>query len=86
MKILLELSFMNLLKDIQDNNMAQEFDPKKPAEGLGDTIAKITNALGIDKVAVKVARLAGEEDCGCEERRKKLNDIFPYNKDEQKAQ
>jgi hypothetical protein len=84
--MLQELNFTNSLKDIQDNNMAEDFDPKKPSEGLGDTIAKITNALGIDKVAEKVAQIAGKEDCGCGERRKKLNDIFPYNQDEQKAE
>jgi hypothetical protein len=46
----------------------------KKSEGVGDTIAKVTKATGIDK-AVKF--LAGE-DCGCDERRKKLNELFPY--------
>lgn len=46
------------------------------SEGLGDTVAKITKATGIDK-AVKF--VAGE-DCGCEERKRKLNDIFSYRK------
>ena len=44
------------------------------SKGVGDTIAKVTKATGIDK-AVKF--LAGE-DCGCDDRRKKLNDMFPY--------
>lgn len=59
----------------------KEFDPKQKSEGLGDTIAKITNALGIDKVAKGVAKLAGKEDCGCNRRRKKLNDLVSYKKD-----
>tara|TARA_R100000353_G_scaffold173278_1_gene139437 strand:- start:354 stop:722 length:369 start_codon:yes stop_codon:yes gene_type:complete len=42
-------------------------------KGLGDTIAKITKATGIDKVAKVVLG----DDCGCEERRKKLNQMFP---------
>ena len=46
------------------------------SEGLGDTIEKITKATGIKK-AVKF--LAGE-DCGCDERKKLLNDMFRYNK------
>ena len=46
------------------------------SEGLGDTIEKITEATGIKK-AVKF--LAGE-DCGCDERKKILNDMFRYNK------
>lgn len=56
----------------------ENFDPKQPSKGLGDSIAKITHALGIDKVAESVAHLLGEEDCGCDERREKLNKIFPY--------
>ena len=46
---------------------------EKKNKGLGDTIAKITKATGIDKVAKKVLG----DDCGCEERRKKLNQMFP---------
>ena len=47
----------------------------KQSKGLGDTISKITKATGIDKVAKKVLG----DDCGCEERRKKLNQMFPYH-------
>ncbi len=46
------------------------------SEGVGDTVAKVTKAIGIEK-AVKF--LAGE-DCGCEERKEILNHIFPYQK------
>ncbi len=45
-------------------------------EGLGDTIAKITKVTGIDKVVKAVAG----EDCGCDERKEKLNKIFNYKK------
>lgn len=51
---------------------------KKKSKGLGDTIAKVTKATGIDK-AVKF--IAGE-DCGCTERRIALNKLYPYNKPE----
>lgn len=55
----------------------------KRSEGLGDTIDKITTVTGI-KAAVKA--VVGEEDCGCEERRKRLNEMFPYfNKTEENA-
>ena len=33
--------------------------------GLGDTVAKITNTLGLDKVAESVATAIGKDDCGC---------------------
>ena len=46
------------------------------SEGLGDTVEKITKATGIKK-AVKF--IAGE-DCGCDERKVKLNEMFRYKK------
>ena len=49
---------------------------KTKSKGLGDTIAKITEATGVDKL---VKFIAGE-DCGCEERKEKLNKLFPYAK------
>ena len=48
----------------------------KRSKGIGDTISKITKATGIDKVAKAVLG----DDCGCDERKKKLNQMFPYNK------
>jgi len=44
------------------------------SKGLGDSIEKALKATGIDKVAKKVLG----EDCGCEERKQKLNKLFPY--------
>ena len=41
---------------------------------MGDTIQKITEATKLDALAKAIAG----EDCGCEERRKKLNALFPY--------
>ena len=46
------------------------------SKGLGDTIEKVTEATGIKKVVKAVFG----EDCGCDERRDKLNKIFPYSK------
>ena len=48
------------------------------SKGLGDSIAKVTHALGIDKVAEKIAHAMGEEDCGCDRRRMKLNELVSY--------
>jgi hypothetical protein len=47
---------------------------KRVSKGFGDTVAKFTEATGIDKV---VNFIAGE-DCGCKERQAKLNKLFPY--------
>lgn len=54
------------------------------SKGLGDTIAKITHATGLDIVADKVAKAMGQEDCGCNRRREKLNELFPYKTKEDK--
>lgn len=43
-------------------------------KGLGDTIAKITKATGIDKLVKFVAG----EDCGCDERKERFNKEFNY--------
>ena len=51
---------------------------KKKSKGLGDSIAKVTHALGLDVVAEKVAEVLGFDSCGCEERKKIINKIFPY--------
>lgn len=59
----------------------KDFDPKQKSEGLGDTVAKFTHAVKLDKVVDKVAKIVGMEDCGCNRRRKKLNEMVSYKKD-----
>jgi hypothetical protein len=54
----------------------KDWKAQQPSEGLGDTIEKITEATGIKSV---VKWLAGE-DCGCDERKEKLNEIWRYRK------
>lgn len=49
---------------------------RKKAIGLGDTIEQV---LEVTKIA-KVAKWLLGEDCGCEERKEKLNKLFPYAK------
>ena len=57
--------------------MAKKKTVKKKSEGLGDTIEKISKATGIKKLVEFVAG----DDCGCEERKKKLNKLFSYAPD-----
>lgn len=52
---------------------------KSPSKGLGDTIEKITEATGI-KAAVEVFNKLTGTDCGCEERKAKLNNLIPYRR------
>ena len=63
----------NKQKTIIEHIESQETQ-EQPSLGLGDTIAKVTKATGIDKL---VKFIAGE-DCGCEERKEKLNKLFRY--------
>jgi hypothetical protein len=51
---------------------------KEASKGLGDSVEKVFKATGIDKVAKWVLG----EDCGCDERKAKLNKLFPYVKPE----
>jgi hypothetical protein len=48
------------------------------AKGLGDTVEQVLEATGI----AKIAKWALGEDCGCDERKEKLNKLFPYHKSE----
>ena len=50
---------------------------KPKPRGLGDTIEQITEATGIKSAVKLFADLTGI-DCGCDERKEKLNQLFPY--------
>lgn len=52
---------------------------KLPPSGLGDTIALITRATGLDRLAHLYTRVTGK-DCGCRRRQTKLNARFPYRR------
>ena len=51
---------------------------EKESSGLGDTVEKITKATGIKKVVEKFTPEG--YDCGCDDRKNKLNELFPYAK------
>jgi len=55
-----------------------KFDALQEAkpDGIGDVVKSITKATGIDKL---VKFIAGE-DCGCDERAKELNRMYPFQK------
>ena len=50
------------------------------SKGLGDSIAKVTQATGIAKAVETVTHAVGMQDCGCKKRQEQLNNLFPYNK------
>jgi hypothetical protein len=49
------------------------------AQGLGDSVAEFTHQTGLDKLAGFYTHLTGK-DCGCDQRRQKLNQWFPYQR------
>ena len=51
---------------------------KNKSKGLGDTIEKITTATGISAFTHMLQDKGVIKDCGCKERKEKLNKIFPY--------
>ena len=46
------------------------------------SVKKFTSATKIDKLAKKIAKAVGKDDCGCDERQEKLNKMFPYKTEE----
>lgn len=49
----------------------------KKHKGLGDTVEAVTSATGI-KAIVEAGSKAFNKPCGCQQRKKTLNDLFPY--------
>ena len=61
------------LKDLIPEDLKQTLNKK--SKGLGDTIEKITEVTKLKEIINQVAG----DDCGCNERKEKLNKMFPYN-------
>ena len=49
----------------------------KKHRGLGDTVEAVTQATGI-KAIVEAGSRAFKKPCGCQSRKERLNDLFPY--------
>lgn len=49
----------------------------KNHKGLGDTVEAVTRVTGI-KGVVDFAAKKAKKDCGCQSRKKTLNELFPY--------
>ena len=56
------------------------YKESQKAKGLGDTVEKITKATGIKAVVDKVKDCNWMKIVECEERKEKLNKMFPYKK------
>lgn len=54
------------------------YQEEQQSKGLGDTVAKVTKATGLDKLAELYTKVSGKP-CGCASRQEALNKLFPYN-------
>lgn len=50
------------------------------SKGLGDSIEKVTKAVGIKQATDWIFDKLGK-DCGCDKRKERLNKLFPYKTD-----
>jgi len=59
---------------------------RKPSDkGAGDTLARVFNLLPVYKGmgagdAIKAFMAAISRECGCDDRRKKMNEWYPYER------
>ena len=60
-----------------DTVVMKECGACSESKGLGDTIAKITHATGLDKLAELYTHVTGKP-CGCTKRQEVLNKLIPY--------
>ena len=49
----------------------------KAGEGLGNTVEDIIHITGLDRIARMYTQITGN-DCGCEQRKEYLNQLFPF--------
>lgn len=66
-----EILAAKIVTDVENINVTTE-----QSKGLGDTVEKFLEVTGV----AKVAKWLLGEDCGCDERKAKLNELFPYKK------
>ena len=60
-------------KEYKEWKANKEKEDEASSKGLGDSVEKVLKATGVSDV---VKFIAGE-DCGCDERKEKLNDLVP---------
>ena len=57
----------------------KEWKLQNKSKGLGDTIEKVLKKTGVKKL------FTDGKDCGCDERKEKLNNLFPYKRQPQRC-
>lgn len=72
--------FVDDLKVINEVEFSRLLSQYRPQQGIGDTIAVVTQITGIDKAVNWIAKLFGKKSCGCGARREKLNAVLPFRK------
>jgi|TARA_B100000073_G_scaffold347767_1_gene363268 hypothetical protein len=60
--------------------MKHTFKHNPKPQGLGDTVENFTKATGLKSITELAMKGIGKKDCGCNKRKKWLNEKFPYKK------
>lgn len=66
------------IQEIEKEGVRLDNYKKKDPQGLGDTLEKVFSKFGIDETFI--GKAMGIGGCGCQKRKKFLNQIFPYRK------
>ena len=53
-----------------------------PMRGFGDAVKRFTKLTGIERLVKSKEKKTGK-GCGCQKRREILNDLIPFNKDDE---
>jgi len=48
------------------------------SKGLGDSIEKVTKVIGVKRIVDTISKITGK-DCGCNTRKKALNEMWTYS-------
>lgn len=64
--------YCNFYNHVSSRGTCQQCNGKPVSRGLGDTVAKVTNAMGLEKCG------------GCAERQQKLNQLVQFNQTKEK--
>ena len=75
------------MKEYKGDKRKKEYKIWKEHQGIGDTVEAILHSKPLEPItkAIKNALWDKNEDCNCNKRKEKLNEIFPYRRKPQRC-
>jgi len=69
----------NVISELKNQGITlNNYQEKAKLEGLGDVVEKVLSKFGISEDRIKT--MTGIKNCGCKERKRWLNEVFPFRK------